>query len=159
MVYLKPTEVSLFLALISSALADHKLPNDLVGCNEVSCPKHNAHGVIEQKCIDKLTERASRVANNADSDACAALERELKNSFDECRDLGGNGRGLGNFTVATLGNLLAVSNSSSPCWPVLPKSDRLAEITVQTAFLRAFNFRHILSNDVCSFMLTMCSVS
>ncbi|KAE8387862.1 hypothetical protein BDV23DRAFT_185867 [Aspergillus alliaceus] len=238
MVYLKPTAVALFLALATSTLADDKLPNDLVGCNEVSCTKHNAHDrcivgdhsflgiglaripdipssleglslikgvnvttglngkdnvretrpfrsvyylgapsklktkdlagcavifndtpskrfdgpevhgqdpsgedrnstdtraahgtcpdVIEQKCIDKLTERASNGVYNGKDDACAALERELKKR--------GNGRGLGNFTVTSFGNLTAVSNSSSPCWPILPKSDNLAEITVQTAF-------------------------
>ncbi|KAF7591549.1 hypothetical protein BBP40_001428 [Aspergillus hancockii] len=80
-----------------------------------------------------LIERASKVIDGADGNSCATLERELnRKSFEGCGNLGGKGRGLGNFTVSSFGNPSTVSNSSN-CWPVRPKSDQLAEITVDTA--------------------------
>ncbi|KAL4803346.1 hypothetical protein BDV18DRAFT_162911 [Aspergillus unguis] len=90
--------------------------------------------VIKQSCIDKLTEQASNVRLNGSS--CSALESNLKNNTpDECSDLTGRGDGLGSFDVVSLGNLSTISgsaNSSSECWPVLPKSDNLAQLSVDT---------------------------
>ncbi|KAB8208074.1 hypothetical protein BDV34DRAFT_222896 [Aspergillus parasiticus] len=86
--------------------------------------------VIEQKCIDALTERARSVTNGtSNGGVCAALERELKmNTFEGCGDFGAKGKKLGNFTVNSLGDLSTVKKSTD-CWPVKPKSDDLARIT------------------------------
>ncbi|KAK1145529.1 hypothetical protein N8T08_004087 [Aspergillus melleus] len=90
--------------------------------------------VVDKKCIDALTKRASEVADDADSNPCSALERELKkDNIDDCKNLGGAGNGFGNFTVTSFGDLNAVSNSSADCWPITPKSDGLAEIAVETS--------------------------
>ncbi|KAL4933188.1 uncharacterized protein BDV17DRAFT_104647 [Aspergillus undulatus] len=87
--------------------------------------------VIQQGCIDALTEQASNV-RYTDSNACSSLQSDLRGNVpDECRDLTGAGDGLGNFTVVPLDNLSTVSqsaNASSDCWPVLPKSDNLARL-------------------------------
>lgn len=110
-----------------------------------TCPE-----VIEQSCIDTLTERTRRLAVTSASgseDACALLERELNGeSFDECADLGGMNKGLGNFTVVSLSDLSTISgerNSSSDCWPVLPKSDNLAEIGEHTIWVSLFHFHSL----------------
>ncbi|KAI9041354.1 uncharacterized protein KD926_006930 [Aspergillus affinis] len=90
--------------------------------------------VVDQRCINALTKRASEVADDADSNPCSALERELKkDDLDDCKNLGGAGNGLGNFTVTSFGDLKSVSNSSAECWPITPKSDGLAEIAVETS--------------------------
>ncbi|PTU25426.1 hypothetical protein P175DRAFT_0514151 [Aspergillus ochraceoroseus IBT 24754] len=92
--------------------------------------------VIEQSCIAKLTEQAQNV-NYSGSGACSALERQLRSHApDECSDFAGAGNGLGNFTVASLGGLSSISgsqNSTSDCWPILPKSDNLAQFARDTA--------------------------
>lgn len=90
--------------------------------------------VIDQKCIDALTKRASEVADDADGSPCSALERELKkDDLDDCKNLGGAGNGFGNFSVTSFGDLKTVSNSSADCWPITPKSDSLAEISVEVS--------------------------
>ncbi|KAE8359504.1 hypothetical protein BDV27DRAFT_135989 [Aspergillus caelatus] len=101
---------------------------------DVQAARGTCPDIIEQKCIDTLTERARSVTNATSNDGvCAALERELKrNTFEECGILGGKGKGLGNFTVTSFGNLSSVKNSTD-CWPVKPKSDGLALITENTA--------------------------
>lgn len=84
--------------------------------------------VIEQKCIDSITERATKVANDANGNVCSTLERELNRlSFSECDSFSRGSGQLGNFTVKSLGDLNAVSNSTD-CWPIQPKSDKLMEI-------------------------------
>ncbi|KAA8642506.1 uncharacterized protein ATNIH1004_011451 [Aspergillus tanneri] len=101
-----------------------------------------AHGtcpaVIEQKCIDNLTKRATMAIDNAQGqDICADLRSQLKrDTIDGCADLAGTGHGLGNFTVTSLGDLSPVRNSSD-CWPIQPKSDNLAEITQNTVLRNA----------------------
>jgi hypothetical protein len=49
--------------------------------------------------------------------------------------LTGAGDGLGEFSVVSLGDAEGVSaqrNSSSDCWPVLPKSDALLQFAEDT---------------------------
>ncbi|OGM51143.1 hypothetical protein ABOM_000136 [Aspergillus bombycis] len=101
---------------------------------DVQAARGTCPDVIEQRCIDSLTERARSVTNTTSTgDVCAALERELKqNTFEGCGDLGGKGKGLGNFTVTSFGDLSTVKNSTD-CWPIKPKSDGLALITENTA--------------------------
>ncbi|KAL4963714.1 uncharacterized protein BDV14DRAFT_201683 [Aspergillus stella-maris] len=92
--------------------------------------------VIQQGCIDALTEQARNV-RYSDSNACSALQSDLRNNApDECSDLTGSGDGLGSFEVVSLGNISTISqsaNASSNCWPVLPKSDNLARLTNATS--------------------------
>lgn len=104
---------------------------------DVQAARGTCPDVIKQECIDTLTERARSVTNaTSNGGVCATLERELRrNAFEECRDLGGKGRGLGNFTVTSFGDLSTVRNSTD-CWPVKPKSDDLALITENTAVVR-----------------------
>lgn len=97
--------------------------------------------ILDQKCIDSITKRARDIVSNAKGDSCSALSRELKNhSFDECRGLtAGNRDRLGNFTVSFLNNLSPIfgsSNSSSDCWPIIPKSDNLAKISENLVLVR-----------------------
>ncbi|KAE8146910.1 hypothetical protein BDV25DRAFT_161527 [Aspergillus avenaceus] len=88
--------------------------------------------VIDQRCIDALQKRAQDVARNGTS--CTALFQDLRrSSLDECSAL--TRTGLGNFTVTPLNEsapLTQSRNSSSDCWPVLPKSDNLTQITDHT---------------------------
>ncbi|KAL2844140.1 hypothetical protein BJY01DRAFT_248265 [Aspergillus pseudoustus] len=93
--------------------------------------------VIEQTCIDALTRQAREVnyrsaasnSNSRDSNPCSEIEKELRDNAPEaCADLTGAGDDLGRFTVVPLGGLapiLSPQNSSSDCWPGLPKSDNL----------------------------------
>jgi hypothetical protein len=98
-----------------------------------SCPD-----VIEQSCIDALTRQAreleyERAGSNStgSSSPCSALERALRDDApEECGDLTGAGDSLGEFSVVSLGDVEGISvlqNSSSDCWPVLPKSDALLQ--------------------------------
>lgn len=88
--------------------------------------------VVDKKCIEALTKRANKVADDTDSNPCSALERELKkDDLDDCKNLGGAGNGFGNFTVTSFGDLKSVKNESADCWPITPKSDGLAEIAVE----------------------------
>lgn len=91
--------------------------------------------VIDKSCIEKLTEKATKLAEEADGNVCTTLEQELKKtSLDECDGFAGTGGKLGNFTVKSLGDLDAVKNSSG-CWPIQPKSDQLVEIASVTALV------------------------
>ncbi|KAL4973672.1 hypothetical protein BDW66DRAFT_153624 [Aspergillus desertorum] len=87
--------------------------------------------LIQQGCIESLTRQASEVRDTG-SNACSALASSLRdNPPDECSDMTGAGNGLGDFDVVSLGNLSTItqsSNGSSDCWPVLPKSDNLAQL-------------------------------
>ncbi|KAJ9485672.1 hypothetical protein VN97_g7677 [Penicillium thymicola] len=88
--------------------------------------------VVDKTCIEKLTEKATKLAEETDGNVCTTLERELeKVSFDECDGFAGTGSNLGNFTVKSLDDLNAVRNSSD-CWPIQPKSDQLVEIASVT---------------------------
>ncbi|KAL4994629.1 hypothetical protein BDV10DRAFT_203611 [Aspergillus recurvatus] len=87
--------------------------------------------VIQQGCIESLTRQAGNVRYTGPS-TCSALASDLRdNPPDECSDMTGSGDGLGSFDVISLGNLSIISqsaNGSSDCWPVLPKSDNLAQL-------------------------------
>ncbi|KAF7526963.1 hypothetical protein PCG10_003517 [Penicillium crustosum] len=88
--------------------------------------------VIDKICIEKLTEKATKLAKETDGDVCTTLDQELKKtSLDECNGFAGKGSSLGNFTVKSLDGLNAVKNSSG-CWPIQPKSDQLVEIASAT---------------------------
>ncbi|KAM5445193.1 hypothetical protein MaudCBS49596_007782 [Microsporum audouinii] len=90
--------------------------------------------VVEQRCIDTITQRAKNATEIANGNACEALERELqKGPFDGCDGFSGQGSLLANFTVKPLGDLNAVKNSTD-CWPVQQKSDKLMEITEVTSY-------------------------
>ncbi|OQE47265.1 hypothetical protein PENCOP_c001G06981 [Penicillium coprophilum] len=89
--------------------------------------------VIDKTCIEKLTEKATKLAEDASGNVCTTLERELKKvSLDECDGFAGAGGKLGNFTVESFEDLNTVKNSSN-CWPIQPKSDQLMEIASVTA--------------------------
>lgn len=96
--------------------------------------------VINQACIDRLTERARSIINDADDNGCALLEDELNSSsFDECSDSWLGSSTLGNLTITPLENLQVISgsqNSSSDCWPVVSKADNLSEIAENTSYVR-----------------------
>ncbi|KAJ5794805.1 hypothetical protein N7457_001404 [Penicillium paradoxum] len=84
--------------------------------------------VIDQKCIDKLTERATKVGQEGGSKICSSLEQELKKfSLNECNGFAGNSDRLGDFTVKQLDDLEPIPKSEG-CWPIKPDSDQLLEI-------------------------------
>jgi hypothetical protein len=108
--------------------------------NDVRAASGNCSDVIDKTCIERLTEKATELADEADGNVCTSLERELKStSLDECNGFAGNGGNLGNFTVKLLGDLNAVKNSSD-CWPIQPKSDQLIEIASVTAIVSGITF-------------------
>lgn len=60
------------------------------------------------------------------------------NQVDEYRDLTGMDQGMGGFAFTPLFDISPISelqNSSSDCWPVLPKSHNLAMIGMDTALV------------------------
>ncbi|CBF69438.1 predicted protein [Aspergillus nidulans FGSC A4] len=87
--------------------------------------------VIQQGCIEGLTRQAGKLQYSG-SNACSALASDLRNNPpDECSDMTGSGDGLGSFDVVSLSNLSTISqsaNGSSNCWPILPKTDNLAQL-------------------------------
>lgn len=102
--------------------------------------------VVDKTCIEKLTEKATKLAEEAGGNVCTTLERELKKvSFDECDGFAGTGSSLGNFTVQSLDGLNGVKNSSG-CWPIQPKSDQLMEIANFTALVSRLSFM----SNICS---------
>ncbi|KAJ5316530.1 hypothetical protein N7508_001038 [Penicillium antarcticum] len=85
--------------------------------------------VLEQTCIDTITERARKVVQDSNSNVCENLEEELKkDSFNGCDGFGGQGTSLGDFTIKSFGVLDLMKNSSD-CWPVQEKSDQLMQIS------------------------------
>lgn len=72
-------------------------------------------GIFGQNCIDEITKRARNAVReaNSDKDACSALVRELQSgSFDEWHGICGRDRkGLGNFTVSSLGDLSTINGA------------------------------------------------
>ncbi|KAH8169148.1 hypothetical protein LIA77_11274 [Sarocladium implicatum] len=86
--------------------------------------------VIRQDCIDPL----QKIAEDAikDSKSCQSLDRALRDTrVDSCKDFSGYGRGLGWYTVIdakTISPITGTENSTSNCWPVLPKSSRLSHL-------------------------------
>ena len=108
---------------------------------DVRAASGSCSDVIDQTCIEKLTEKATELADEADGNVCTVLERELKStSLDECNGFAGN-----DFTVKSLSDLNAVKNSSD-CWPIQPRSDQLMEIASVSA---------LVSETI--FMSSMCS--
>ncbi|KAI8691876.1 hypothetical protein NCS56_00181200 [Fusarium sp. Ph1] len=93
---------------------------------------HNCAEVMGQRCVDAIQDRASKVAEGKSKDLCKALQEDLqKADIDACDNLTGGGKGIGKISVKDLSKLenIEVSrNSSSDCWPILPKSANLAEM-------------------------------
>ena len=85
------------------------------GSNSLESATGACSDIISQKCIDKLTERARNVTrDHSGSNLCSSLENALNGAhFDECRDLGGNGTAIGNFTVASLDNITPITKSKN----------------------------------------------
>ncbi|KAL3485584.1 hypothetical protein BJX62DRAFT_242807 [Aspergillus germanicus] len=114
-------------------------PADLSGCavffndppskrfdGEIKSAVGTCDDVIEESCIDALQSRVEEIFGGGGQ--CSDLETKL-GDINECADIAGEGNGLGNFTVASLADLMVLSgaqNASSDCWPVSPKSDGLA---------------------------------
>lgn len=151
---LAPIRYAHIIQCIISAHRRNLNLSDLSGCtvtfNNVSAEfdgkdakkaKGTCPDILDQKCIDTIIRRARDIASGAKGDASSALSRDLgSHSFDKCRGLtAGNGGRLGNFTVRSLDNLLPISgssNSSSDCWPILPKSGNLAKISENLVLVR-----------------------
>lgn len=88
--------------------------------------------VIAAACITSLTDRALAIARDGVSEAnvCSALHKSLRyHRFEECIDLAGRGNGLGRFDITSLSSISTIDtsqNSSSDCWPIVPKCNNLA---------------------------------
>ncbi|KAI8689188.1 hypothetical protein NCS55_00175200 [Fusarium keratoplasticum] len=93
---------------------------------------HNCAEVMGQRCVDAIQDRASKVAEGKSKDLCKALQEDLqKADIDACDNLTGGGKGIGKISVKDLSKLENIEgsrNSSSDCWPILPKSANLAEM-------------------------------
>ncbi|KAL6358939.1 hypothetical protein LRP88_09134 [Fusarium phalaenopsidis] len=102
---------------------------------------HNCAEVMGQRCVDAIQDRASKVAEGKSKDLCKALQEDLqKADIDACDNLTGGGKGIGKISVKDLSKLenIEVSrNSSSDCWPILPKSANLAEMFTEFGGLNA----------------------
>lgn len=104
---------------------------------------HTCKEVMSQRCVDAIQDRASKVAEGKSKDLCKALKRDLdENDIDACDNLTGGGKGIGKISVrdlSTLENIEGSRNSSSDCWPILPKSANLAELFTE---LNEFEVSH-----------------
>lgn len=93
---------------------------------------HTCSGVIPQDCVDAIQDRATRVADEDPDNLCAALRDDLEdNSIDACENLVAGGQGIGRISVTALSSLENIEgdrNSTSDCWPILPKSANLAPL-------------------------------
>ncbi|KAJ5188655.1 hypothetical protein N7491_004975 [Penicillium cf. griseofulvum] len=111
----------------------HDAPSKKFDGADTHAARGTCSDIIGKTCTEKLTEKATKLAEDADGNVCMRLERELKKtSFDDCDGFAGNGGKLENFTVQSLDNLDTVKNSSN-CWPIQPKSDQLVELASVTA--------------------------
>ncbi|KAJ4195676.1 hypothetical protein NW755_001839 [Fusarium falciforme] len=122
-----PEDVSLD-ELHGCAVIFHDPPQDTF--DEFS--SHTCAEVMAQRCVNAIQDRASKVAEGKSRDLCKALQEDLlKNDIDACDNLTGGGKGIGHISVKDLSKLENIEgsrNSSSDCWPILPKSANLAEI-------------------------------
>ncbi|RSL52448.1 hypothetical protein CEP54_010900 [Fusarium duplospermum] len=93
---------------------------------------HDCAEVMGQRCVDAIQDRASKVAGSKSKDLCKAIQSDLEeNDIDACGNLTGGGKGIGKISVKDLSkleNIKGSRNSSSDCWPILPKSANLAEM-------------------------------
>lgn len=91
---------------------------------------HTCSEVINQKCIDAIQDRAAKIGSGNSKNLCADLKEDLEESdLKECENLTGGGKGIGNISTTALSSLKNIegdSNSTSDCWPILPKSANLA---------------------------------
>lgn len=89
-------------------------------------------GVIPRNCVNGIQDRAARVADGDADDLCAALRDDLEdNRIGACENLTGGGQGIGLISVTALSSLENIEgdrNSTSDCWPILPKSANLAPL-------------------------------
>ncbi|RMZ81043.1 hypothetical protein DV738_g2339, partial [Chaetothyriales sp. CBS 135597] len=87
---------------------------------------------MNQQCIDAIQDRGSKVAEAGSDDVCNTLKLSLEeDEIEECKDLTGNGKGIGSISVTSLSSLENINgsrNSTSDCWPITPKSANLAEM-------------------------------
>lgn len=93
---------------------------------------HDCAEVMGQRCVAAIQDRATKVAEGKSKDLCKALQEDLqKAEIDACDNLTGGGKGIGKISVKDLSKLENIEgsrNSSSDCWPILPKSANLAEM-------------------------------
>ncbi|KAJ4185049.1 hypothetical protein NW767_013008 [Fusarium falciforme] len=105
---------------------------------------HTCAEVMGQRCVDAIQDRASKVAEGKSRDLCKALQEDLlKNDIDACDNLTGGGKGIGHISVKDLSKLENIEgsrNSSSDCWPILPKSANLAEIFTEFVEFEASSY-------------------
>ncbi|KAM5350074.1 hypothetical protein ACJ41O_006579 [Fusarium nematophilum] len=94
--------------------------------------EHTCLEVINQRCIDAIQDRATKVASQDHDDLCKALKEDLEdNEIDACENLTGGGKGIGSISskaLSDLENIEGSGNSTSDCWPILPKTANLAPI-------------------------------
>lgn len=118
---------------------------------DVKTSQGHCSDIIEQNCLDRLGELAT---NTSGSNSCSELENSLKNNtFSECADMAGSGKGLGQFTVTSLSGLSPISQSdnvTSDCWPITPKSDALTDIADDTAMVGKLFFPFIKAASACT---------
>ncbi|KAI8719738.1 hypothetical protein NCS52_00755400 [Fusarium sp. LHS14.1] len=93
---------------------------------------HECAEVMGQRCVDAIQERATKIAKGKLKDLCNTLLEDLqKADIDACNNLTGEGKGIGKISIKDLSKLENIDgsrNSSSDCWPILPKSANLAEM-------------------------------
>lgn len=109
------------------AVLFHDPPEEDFNAENQTCSQ-----VISQDCINALQDRAARVVDEESDNVCEALKQDLEDSdIEECQDMSGAGRGIGNISVTNLSeieNIDGERNSTSRCWPMLPVSGNLAEV-------------------------------
>ncbi|EEU48230.1 uncharacterized protein NECHADRAFT_75598 [Fusarium vanettenii 77-13-4] len=102
---------------------------------------HDCAEVMGQRCVDAIQQLATNIAEGKSKDLCKALQEDLqKADIDPCDNLTGGGKGIGKISVKDLSKLENIDgsrNSSSDCWPILPKSANLAEMFTEFGGLNA----------------------
>ncbi|KAH6885405.1 hypothetical protein B0T10DRAFT_492638 [Thelonectria olida] len=93
---------------------------------------HTCSEVVGESCLNAIQDRASKVAEGNSANLCSALKDDLEDAdLDACKNLSGGGKGIGNISVTALSSLENIGkdrNSTSDCWPILPKSANLAQM-------------------------------
>lgn len=104
---------------------------------------HTCSEIISQSCIDAIQDRAAKVAEGNSDDLCQAVKEDLEgNDISECENLTGGGKGIGQISsraLSSLENINGSRNSTSDCWPILPKSANLAQLFTEVV---EFDVRH-----------------
>ncbi|KAI3322530.1 hypothetical protein HD806DRAFT_128338 [Xylariaceae sp. AK1471] len=106
---------------------------------DVETSQGTCANAMGSECVDALLERArdffndTKTSNNSDADLCSALQDDLHQNMDDACLRVSKGSWTNLTSTALTGNdspqpISAADNSTSTCWPVLPKQYQLTNV-------------------------------